>query len=96
MGLTPVGTPFGLSVTGSAYTTENPGLTLDVRPGDGATAGQSVYQDVYQATVVGTTLSGNQQVLNGGVSHHTLIKNGGSAYVGSGGTTVTDGVSATG
>lgn len=46
------------------------------------------YQDVYQATVSGTTLSGNQQVLDGGVAHHTVIQNGGSAYVGSGGTTI--------
>lgn len=46
------------------------------------------YQDVYQATVSGTTLSGNQQVLDGGVAQHTVIQNGGSAYVGSGGTTV--------
>ncbi|MCP3401805.1 AIDA repeat-containing protein [Bradyrhizobium sp. CCGB20] len=43
------------------------------------------FQDVYHATVSGTNLSGNQQVLDGGVAENTVIGNGGNAYIGAGG-----------
>ncbi|HEV2156714.1 AIDA repeat-containing protein [Bradyrhizobium sp.] len=43
------------------------------------------FQDVYHATVSGTHLSGNQQVLDGGVAANTVIENGGNSYVGAGG-----------
>ena len=43
------------------------------------------FQDVYHATVSGTNLSGNQQVLDGGVAANTVIENGGNSYIGAGG-----------
>ncbi|UQD75602.1 AIDA repeat-containing protein [Bradyrhizobium japonicum] len=43
------------------------------------------FQDVYHATVSGTNLSGNQQVLDGGIAANTVIENGGNSYIGAGG-----------
>lgn len=43
------------------------------------------FQDVYHATVSGTNLSGNQQVLDGGIAENTMIENGGNSYIGAGG-----------
>lgn len=43
------------------------------------------FQDVYHATVSGTNLSGNQQVLDGGIAENTVIENGGNSYIGAGG-----------
>ncbi|APG13510.1 autotransporter passenger strand-loop-strand repeat protein [Bradyrhizobium elkanii] len=43
------------------------------------------FQDVYHATVSGTNLSGNQQVLDGGIAANTVIENDGNSYVGAGG-----------
>lgn len=43
------------------------------------------FQDVYHATISGTNLSGNQQVLDGGIAENTVIENGGNSYIGAGG-----------
>lgn len=43
------------------------------------------FQDVYQATISGTNLSGNQQVLDGGIAENTVIENGGNSYIDAGG-----------
>ncbi len=53
----------------------------------GTTVDAGGFQDVYNATVTDTALSGNQQILAGGVSIGTVIASGGSAYVGAAGTT---------
>ena len=52
----------------------------------GTTVAAGGYQDVWNGTVTDTTLRGDQQVLAGGISVHTVIENGGSEYVAAGGT----------
>lgn len=53
---------------------------------NGSTVEAGGYQDVYSnSTVRNVSLSGNQQVLDGGIAENTVIENGGNSYIGAGG-----------
>lgn len=53
----------------------------------GTTVAAGGFQDVYNSTVTDTNLSGEQQVLAGGMAIHTVIAGGARSFVGSGGAT---------